>query len=258
MTSLRLFRPLAMIDLETTGANVSSDRIIEISILKISPDGSEEQKTWRVNPTIPIQPYAIAIHGITDEDVKDCPTFKDLAKEFANYLFGCDIGGYNSNKFDVPMLAEEFLRAEVEFDMRNRRLLDVQNIFHKMEQRTLAAAYKFYCGKEMEHAHNAAYDIRATWEVLQAQLVRYEGQLKNEVDFLSDFSMRQNNADLAGRIVFNDKGQEVFSFGKHSGRTVEEVFLKEPSYYNWMMDGDFPLYTKKVITQIRLRMMMKK
>ncbi|TND10045.1 MAG: DNA polymerase III subunit epsilon [Bacteroidetes bacterium] len=258
MTRLRLFRPLAFIDLETTGTNVASDRIVEISVIRLFPDGREDQKTWRVNPTIPIPAAVVAIHNITDEDVKNEPTFKDLSKELFNYLQNCDLAGYNSNKFDIPLLAEEFLRAEVEFDVSNRRLLDVQNIFHRMEQRTLAAAYKFYCNKEMTNAHNAAYDIRATLEVLEAQLDRYGEQLQDDVEFLSEFSSRGNPADLAGRIVFNEKGEEVFSFGKHSGKTVEDVFRKEPSYYNWMMDGDFPRYTKKVITKIRLRMMNQK
>lgn len=258
MTLLRLFRPLALIDLETTGVNVASDRIIEISILKIFPDGTKDKLTHRINPTIPISPATIPIHGIRDEDVKDKPTFAELSKELNAYLAGCDLAGYNSNKFDIPILAEEFLRADVEFDVRNRRLVDVQNIFHRMEQRTLAAAYKFYCGKEMENAHNAEYDIMATYEVLEAQLARYEGEIQNDVEFLSEFSTRQKTADLAGRIVFNDKGVEVFGFGKHTGKPVEDVFKKEPSYYNWMMDGDFPLYTKKVITQIRLRLMNQK
>lgn len=258
MTRLRLFRPLALIDLETTGINVASDRIIEISILKIHPDGSREQQTWRVNPTIPIEPYATQVHGITNEDLKDCPTFNELAKELSAYIAGCDLAGYNSNKFDIPMLAEEFLRADVEFEAGNRHLVDIQNIFHRMEQRTLAAAYKFYCGKEMENAHNAAYDIMVTYEVLEAQLERYESQLQTDVAFLSEFSTRVKTADLAGRIVFNDKGVEVFGFGKHNGKPVEDIFRKEPSYYNWMMDGDFPLYTKKVITKIRLRMMNQK
>lgn len=258
MTRLRLFRPLAFIDLETTGTSIGSDRIVEISIIRLHPDGTEDQKTWRVNPTIPIPAAVVAIHGITDEAVKNEPTFKELAKELSHHIHNCDLAGYNSNKFDIPLLAEEFLRAEVEFDISNRKLVDVQNIFHRMEQRTLAAAYKFYCNKTMTDAHNAAYDIRATLEVLEAQLERYEGDLQNDVEFLSDFSSRGKPADLAGRIVYNEKGQEIFTFGKHNGKTVEEVFKKEPSYYNWMMDGDFPLYTKKVITKIRLRMIGQK
>lgn len=257
MTRLRLSRPLALIDLETTGINVASDRIIEISILKVNPDGTREQKSWRVNPTIPIEPYATQVHGITNADVADCPTFRDLAKELHAYINGCDLGGYNSNKFDIPMLAEEFLRAEIEFDASNRHLVDIQNIFHRMEQRTLAAAYKFYCGKEMDNAHNAAYDIMVTYEVLEAQLERYENELQADVPFLSEFSTRARTVDLAGRVIYNEKGVEVFGFGKHNGKSVEEIFRKEPSYYNWMMEGDFPLYTKKAITKIRLRMMNK-
>jgi DNA polymerase III subunit epsilon len=253
MTRLQLTRPLALFDLETTGTNVASDRIVELAILKINPDGSQESKSMRLNPTIPIPPFSTTFHGIHDEDIKDAPTFKDVAHSLARFLDNCDLGGYNSNKFDVPVLVEEFLRAEVEFDIKNRKLVDVQNIFHKMEQRTLVAAYKFYCEKPLENAHQAEADTLATWEILEAQLDRYP-ELKRDIDFLSDFSTRTNNADLAGRIIFNDKGIECFGFGKHNGKSVVEIFSREPSYYNWMMDGDFPLYTKKVITQIRLRM----
>ncbi len=253
MTRLRLFRPLAFIDLETTGINVASDRIVEIAILKLLPNGDKEMKSQRINPTIPIPALSTKFHGITDEDIKDAPTFKDVAHAWLQYIDNCDLAGYNSNKFDVPLLAEEFLRADVEFDIANRKLIDVQNIFHKMEQRTLAAAYQFYCSKPLVNAHSAEGDIIATHEVLEAQLERYD-TLKNDVDFLADFSSRTNCVDLAGRIVLNDKGVAVFSFGKHNGKAVVEVFTKEPSYYNWMMDGDFPRYTKKVITKIRLSM----
>ncbi len=253
MTRLQLKRPIALFDLETTGTNVASDRIVEIAILKINPDGSQDAKSMRLNPTIPIPEHSTSFHGIRDEDIQDAPTFKDVAHTLAKFLENCDLGGYNSNKFDVPVLVEEFLRAEVEFDVKNRKLVDVQNIFHKMEQRTLVAAYKFYCDKPLVNAHQAAADTKATWEILEAQLERYS-ELKTDVDFLSDFSSRTNNVDLAGRIIYNDKGVEVFGFGKHNGKSVVEVFAKEPSYYNWMMDGDFPLYTKKIITQIRLRM----
>lgn len=254
---LKLNRPLAFIDLETTGVNVGSDRIVEISVLKLLPNGEKEVKTKRINPTIPIPKDATAIHGISNEDVKDAPTFKAIAKNLANYLEGCDLAGYNSNKFDIPLLVEEFLRAEIEFEVKGRSLVDVQNIFHQMEQRTLTAAYKFYCNKSLENAHSAEADITATWEVLEAQIERYP-DLKNDVNFLHEFSSRGNSADLAGRIVFNKEGVEVFNFGKHAGKPVEEVFRKEPSYYNWMMDGDFPLYTKKVITAIKLRNAFKK
>jgi DNA polymerase-3 subunit epsilon len=253
MTRLKLTRPLAFIDLETTGINVASDRIVEIAILKLMPNGDKEMKSMRINPTIPIPALVTKIHGISDEDVKDSPTFKDSAKMLFAYLDGCDLAGYNSNKFDVPLLAEEFLRAEVEFDISHRKLIDVQNIFHKMEQRTLAAAYLFYCKSPLVNAHSADADITATWEILEAQLEKYS-ELKNDVDFLADFSSRSTNVDLAGRITLNDKGIACFSFGKHNGKAVTDVFEKEPSYYTWMMNSDFPLYTKKVLTQIRLSM----
>ena len=250
--NLNLKRPIVFFDLETTGIDLSRDRIVEISLVKISPNGDQELKTRRINPEMPIPPEATAIHGITDDDVKDCPRFKEIAKSLAQYIEGCDLGGYNSNKFDIPMLVEEFLRADVDVDLKKRKFIDVQNIFHKMEQRTLIAAYKFYCGKDLENAHSAEADIMATYEVLQAQLDRYP-ELHNDVDFLAGFSERGKSADYAGRIIYNDKGQEVFAFGKHKGRVVEEVFREEPSYYAWMMNGDFPRYTKKVITEIRLR-----
>lgn len=263
---LNLTRPLAFIDLETTGVNVASDRIVEISILKVNTDNSTEIKTMRINPGMPIPEASSRIHKIYDNDVKDCPLFKQAAAQLANFIGNADIAGYNSNKFDVPLLLEEFLRAEVDFDLNNRRLIDVQNIFHIMEPRTLSAAYKFYCNKSIENAHSAEADIKATYEVFLAQLERYENQqvddgkgnlitpVKNDMSVLSELTAKTKNADLAGRIVFNDKGQEVFAFGKHKDKPVTEVFEKEPSYYSWMMNGDFPLYTKKVITQIRLRM----
>src|SRR6185436_16549904 len=223
-----------------------------IAVLKVLPDNSRQTKLKRVNPEIPIPEAASKIHGIYDADVKDAPAFRQIAHEIANFMEGADLAGYNSNKFDVPLLAEEFLRADIPFDVRGRKLVDVQNIFHKMEQRTLNAAYKFYCSKEIENAHSAEADITATLEVLEAQLERY-AELQNDVDFLHEFSCNNSNVDLAGRIVFNDRKQEVFNFGKHKGRTVDEVFKIEPSYYDWMMKGDFPLQTKQVITSIRLR-----
>ncbi len=250
--NLKLSKPLAFIDLEATGVNVGSDRIVEISILKLMPDGSRQVKTKRVNPTIPIPADSTKIHGISDADVANEPTFKQLAHEIANFLEAADIAGYNSNKFDVPMLVDEFIRAEVNFDMKGRKLIDVQNIFHKMEQRTLSAAYKFYCNKEIENAHSAEADIHATFEVLEAQLDRYP-DLKNEVDFLSEFTSNSNMVDYAGRIVYNEKREEVFNFGKHKGKTVAQVFKDEPSYYDWMMKGDFPMQTKQIITALRLR-----
>ncbi len=251
-TNLSLSRPIAFIDLETTGVNIGSDRIVEISIFKLLPDGQEEVHTFRINPTIHIPAETSAIHGIFDKDVKDCPTFKELAPKLFQIIDPCDLAGYNSNKFDIPLLVEEFLRVELDFDMLNRKCIDVQNIFHKMEQRTLAAAYRFYCNKELENAHSAEADVKATFEVLMAQLQKYES-LQPNVNYLHTFSAMNDNVDLAGRIVRDKKGVEVFNFGKHKGKPVAEVFKNEPSYYNWMMDGDFALSTKRVITQLRLK-----
>lgn len=262
---LRLSRPLAIFDLETTGTNIGADRIVELSIIKIHPDGHEDVFTRRVNPGIPIPAEVTAIHGISDEDVKDAPSFAALAPQLNQFLANCDLGGYNSNKFDVPLLVEEFLRAGIDFDLKNRRMIDVQNIFHKMEPRTLKAAYRFYCSQDLEHAHSAEADTRATYEVLLAQLDRYanaeytdnEGKVSkpivNDIRALADFSYHNRNADLVGQIIFNQKNQEVFNFGKYKGKVVEEVFSNEPSYYDWMMKADFPLSTKKVITAIKLR-----
>lgn len=253
MSQLQLTRPVAFIDLETTGVNVASDRIVELSILRIQEDGSETSLTMRVNPEMPIPESSSAIHGIMDADVADEPTFADIAQEVHQFIKGCDLAGYNSNKFDVPLLAEEFLRVEVDFSMKNRRLIDVQNIFFKKEPRTLSAAYKFYCNKELEEAHSAEADIKATYEILKAQLERYE-DLDGNIDHLSAYSTRQRNADLMGRIVYDNNDQPTFNFGKYRGQTVKDVFTKDPSYYAWMMNGDFPLYTKKMITSIRLEM----
>lgn len=254
---LNLKNPLVFFDLETTGINISKDRIVEVSFLKVYPNGKEEIKTYRINPEMHIPEESTAIHGITDEDVKDCPTFKQLAKTLADYLEGCDMAGFNSSRFDVPMLAEEFLRAGVDFDMNKRKFVDVQIIFHRKEQRTLEAAYRFYCDKELDNAHSAEADAVATYEVLKSQLERYP-DLVNDINALSkEFSSFNNNVDFAGRIVLNEKGVEVFNFGKHKGKAVAEVFEKEPSYYAWMMKGDFPLNTKQVITKIRLREMNK-
>lgn len=249
---LNLRNPLVFFDLETTGINIVKDRIIEISYVKVHPNGKEEIKTRRVNPGMPIPPESTAIHGITDEDVKDCPTFKEIAKSLAAQIEGCDLAGYNSNRFDIPLLAEEFLRAGVDIDLNRRKFVDVQTIFHKMEQRTLAAAYKFYCEKNLENAHTAEADTLATYEVLKAQLDRYP-DLKNDVNFLSQFSCYNNNVDFAGRMVYNDKGEEVINFGKYKGRLVVEVLKSDPGYYAWIMNGDFPLNTKKMLTEIKLR-----
>lgn len=250
---LNIKNPLIFIDLETTGLDIVNDRIVEISALKLMPNGQREIKTRRVNPTIPISPEATAVHGITNDDVKDEPTFKMMAKSLAAYMEGCDLAGFNSNRFDFPLLSEEFLRAGVDFDFRKRKFIDVQTIFHKMERRTLEAAYKFYCDKVLEDAHSAEADTIATFEVLEAQLDRYP-ELENDVDFLAEFSTQNKNVDFLGRIIYDDNGVEVFNFGKHKGKSVEEIFQKEPSYYNWMMNGDFPLYTKKVLTNIYLRL----
>lgn len=249
---LNLKNPLVFFDLETTGIDIVKDRIIEISYVKVFPNEKEESKTMRINPGMPIPPASTAIHGITDDDVKDCPLFKNVAKQLAAQIEGCDLAGYNSNRFDIPLLAEEFLRAGVDIDLTRRKFIDVQTIFYKMEQRTLAAAYKFYCQKSLENAHTAAADTMATYEVLKAQLDRYP-ELKNDVTFLSEFSSFTNNVDFAGRMVYNEKNQEVFNFGKYKGRLVEEVLKQEPAYYSWMMNGDFPLNTKQKLTEIKLR-----
>ncbi len=250
--NLNLKRPIVFFDLETTGVDTANDRIVEISMIKIQPDGDEVVRTRRINPQMHIPEQATAIHGITDEDVKNEPTFAQIAKSLAQFIDGCDFGGFNSNRFDLPMLVEEFLRAGVDVDFKRRKFVDVQNIFHKMEQRTLVAAYKFYCDKDLTEAHSAEADTRATYEVLKAQLDRYP-ELQNDITALAEFSERGQTADFAGRIGYNDKGEEIFNFGKHKGRRVEDVFREDPSYYAWMMNGDFPLYTKKVITEIYIR-----
>lgn len=250
--NLNLKRPIVFLDLETTGIDASKDRIVELSLVKVHPNGDEEIKTRRVNPGMPIPAEASAIHGIYDADVKDAPRFEQLAKSLASYIEGCDLAGYNSNKFDIPVLAEEFLRAGVDVDLKKRKFVDVQNIFHKKEQRTLVAAYRFYCDRELEGAHSAEADTLATYEVLKAQLDRY-GDLENDIDFLSEYTTQNQCADYAGRILYDKDGVEVFGFGKHKGRRVADVFREEPSYYSWMMNGDFPKYTQKVITEIRLR-----
>lgn len=249
---LNLTRPICFFDLETTGVNITTDRIVEISILKIHPNGKEESRTWRVNPTIPIPPEVTLVHGISDADVAHEPTFKELAKEVYNIIKDADLGGFNSNRFDIPLLAEELLRAGIDFDMKNRVSVDVQAIFHKMEQRTLSAAYKFYCDKTLDGAHSAEADTRATYEVLKAQIERYD-ELQNDTKFLAEFSSRKQFADFAGFIIYNKEGEECFSFGKHKGKTVNEVLEKEPGYFGWLLDADFPLYTKKVLTAIKLR-----
>jgi DNA polymerase-3 subunit epsilon len=252
LMKLNLKNPIIFFDLETTGINVATDRIVEISWLKIDLQGNEHSNTLLINPTIPIPKQATDIHGISNEDVKNAPTFHEVAKNLANEFEGCDLGGYNSNRFDIPLLAEEFLRADVEIDLMKRKFIDVQVIFMKMEQRTLEAAYKFYCDKELKDAHSAEADTRATYEILQAQLERYQN-LQNDMAFLADFSSQNNNVDFAGRIIFNENKVEVFNFGKYKGKPVLEVLEKDPGYYGWMMQGDFPLFTKKILTNIKLR-----
>jgi DNA polymerase III subunit epsilon len=250
--NLNLKKPIAFLDLETTGINVTSDRIVEFSVLKISPNGKEEWMTSRVNPEMPIPPKSTAIHGITDADVANAPVFREIGKKLAAFLEGCDLAGYNAIKFDIPVLAEEFLRDNIDFNFRKRRYVDVQVIFHKKEQRTLSAAYLFYCKKELEGAHGSKADTAATFEVLKSQLDRYT-DLENDVEKLADFSSFNSNVDFAGRIILDENGKEVFNFGKHKGKAVETVFAEEPAYYSWMMNGEFPLYTKKVLTEIKLR-----
>lgn len=262
---LNLTRPLVFIDLETTGVDVGTDRIVEICMIKIHPDGSEETLVHLLNPTIPITPQAFEIHGISQEQVNDKPTFAEMAPTFANFIGNADLAGYNAIKFDIPLLVEEFLRSEVDFDLKNRKLVDVQNIFHKMEPRNLSAAFKFYCNKELENAHSAEADTRATLEILKAQLDRYrdtdyqnrDGEVSkpivNDIGALSEFSYHTRNADLVGHIIYNEKGEEVFNFGKYKGKTVEKVFSMEPQYYDWMMKSKFPRSTKKTITSIYLR-----
>jgi DNA polymerase-3 subunit epsilon len=249
---LNLTKPICFFDLETTGVNITSDRIVEISVLKVHPNGKEENKTWIVNPGIPIPKEVTEIHGISDADVADKPSFKEIAKDVYNMIKDSDLGGFNSNRFDIPLLAEEMLRAEVDFDMKNRLAIDVQTIFHKMEQRTLSAAYKFYCNESLENAHSAEADTKATYEVLKAQIAKYE-EVENDTKFLAEFSSRKKFADFAGFLVFNKKGEECFSFGKHKGKPVTEILEKEPGYFGWLLNSDFPLYTKKVLTAIKLR-----
>ena len=250
---LALKNPIIFFDLETTGTNILRDRIVEISYIKVMPSGNETERTLRINPGMPIPAEATAIHHITDDDVKNAPPFKQVAQELANVFLGCDIAGFNSNRFDVPMLMEEFLRAGVNIDLSRRKFVDVQTIFHKMEQRTLIAAYKFYCGKDLTEAHSANADTRATYEVLKAQLDHYPS-LENDIAFLSDFSSQNKNVDLMGRIIYNEAGKEVFNFGKYKGQLVEDVFRRDIGYYSWMMQGEFPANTKQVITNIKLRM----
>lgn len=250
--NLTLKRPLVFFDLEATGMSVSTDRIIDIFLIKINPDGTEETLHHLLNPGMPIPEQSSAIHNIFDKDVEGKPSFKDVAHELNRFLDGCDFAGFSSNRFDFPLLVEEFYRCEIDFEIDSRKFIDVQRIFHIMEPRNLAAAYKFYCNCELENAHSAEADTRATFEVFKAQLDKYE-QLEKSIEGLHKISGQGNLVDLAGRIVMNEKGQEVFNFGKHKGKTVDEIFAKEPVYYDWIMKGDFPLQTKRVVTKLRLR-----
>lgn len=249
---LQLKNPIVFFDLETTGTNIVTDRIVEIAYHKVSPNGREETKSIRINPEMHIPESSSAIHGIYDADVADCPTFKVVAKEIVRDIEGCDLAGYNSNRFDIPLLAEELLRADIDIDLMKRKFVDVQVVFHKMEQRTLGAAYKFYCDKDLVGAHGAEADTLATYEVLKAQLDRYP-ELKNDVDFLAKFTTQSNNVDFAGRIVYDDKGEEIINFGKYKGQKVVDVLKNDMGYYGWMMNSDFSLHTKKVLTNIKLR-----
>lgn len=252
MISLNLKKPIVFFDLETTGINIAKDRIVEISILKVFPNGNKESKTWLVNPEIEIPQSASDIHGITNEKVVTEPTFKELAKKVNDMIKGCDLAGFNSNRFDIPLLAEEMLRADEDFDMKNRVAVDVQTIFHKKEQRTLSAGYKFYCDKDLENAHSAEADTLATYEILLAQLEKYD-DLENDINALSEYSTHNKRADFAGFIMFDDSEKEIFTFGKYKGQRVEDVLAKDQGYYGWIQNADFPLYTKKVLTAIKLR-----
>jgi len=264
--NLNLKNPLIFLDLETTGMNIVTDRIVEIALIKVHPDGKEEEKQYRINPEMHIPEVVTKIHGISDEDVKDKPTFKEVAKTIAQFMEGCDFAGFNSNRFDIPLLAEEFLRADVDLDLKKRKFIDVQAIFHKMEKRTLAAAYKFYCQKPLEDAHSAMADTKATYEVLKAQLDVYKDEeyedlhgktskpIVNDIDALSTFSAYDSNVDFVGRIVYDENGIEIINFGKNKGISVEKVLREQPGYYGWILNSEFPLYTKKVLTAIKLRM----
>lgn len=249
---LNLKNPLIFFDLETTGVDVSKDRIVEICYIKVFPDGSEKEYSRRINPGMHIPEGASAVHGIYDDDVKDCPLFREVAKEIAADFEGCDLAGFNSNRFDLPMLAEEFLRAQVDIDLTRHHAIDVQVLYHKREPRTLSAAHKFYCGCEFDNAHSALADTRATYEVLKAQLDHYDDMV-NDVAALAKESSFTRNVDFAGRFVYDDAGREVFNFGKYKGEPVAMVLQRDPGYYGWMMNGDFPLNTKQVLTRIKLR-----
>ena len=250
---LNLKNPIIFFDLETTGLDIAKDRIVELCYIRVEPNGNEESKSMRINPEVHIPEEASRVHGIYDIDVKDCPTFKQIAKMLWQTFEGCDLAGYNSNKFDIPLLVEEFMRAGVEIDLSKRKLVDVQNIYHKLERRTLIAAYKYYCGKDLENAHSALADTQATYEVLQAQLDKYPDELQNDMQFLADFSKMGNNIDFAGRFVYAEDGTELVNFGKYKGKPVKEVLHKDPGYYGWIMQGDFTMNTKQILTKLRFK-----
>ena len=249
---LKIKRPLCFFDLETTGISITNDRIVEMAVIKLYPSEKIEKKVWLINPQIPIPKEVSAIHGITDQMVSEAPSFKQLSKSIYSFIKGCDLAGYNSDRFDIPLLIEELLRSEINFDTKNLKTIDVQTIFHKMEQRNLSAALEFYCDKKIEKAHSAAVDTQATYDVLMAQLDRYDN-LEPNISFLNDFTTRKKSVDFAGYIILNKEGKECFSFGKHKGKTVQEILEKEPGYFGWLLNAEFPLYTKKILTEIRIR-----
>lgn len=250
---LNLKRPIIFFDLETTGLDIAKDRIVELCYIRVEPNGNEEARSMHINPEMHIPEVASSVHGITDDDVKDCPTFADVAPQLAATFEGCDLAGFNSNRFDLPLLAEEFMKAGVNIDLSHVQAIDVQNIYHKLEKRTLAAAYKFYCGRDLENAHSALADTQATYEVLQAQLDHYPNDLQNDVDFLAEFSRMNSNIDFAGRFVYDESGKELINFGKYKGKAIKDVLSRDPGYYSWIMQGDFTLNTKQVLTKLRLK-----
>ena len=250
---LNLKRPIIFFDLETTGLDIAKDRIVELCYIRVEPNGNEEARSMRINPEMHIPEVASSVHGITDDDVKDCPTFADVAPQLAATFEGCDLAGFNSNRFDLPLLAEKFMKAGVNIDLSHVQAIDVQNIYHKLEKRTLAAAYKFYCGRDLENAHSALADTQATYEVLQAQLDHYPNDLQNDVDFLAEFSRMNRNIDFAGRFVYDESGKELINFGKYKGKAIKDVLSRDPGYYSWIMQGDFTLNTKQVLTKLRLK-----
>lgn len=250
---LNITKPIVFFDLETTGIDISKDRIVEICYIRLEPNGSKTEKSMRLNPMQPIPAHASEVHGITDADVKDCPTFKEVAPQLQQAFEGCDLAGFNSNHFDIPLLVEEFLRAGVDINLKESRMIDVQNIYHKLERRTLVAAYKYYCGKDLTEAHSALADARATYEVLEAQLDKYPDDLENDINYLADFSQRSKNIDFAGRVVYDENGIETINFGKYKGRALKDIAMRDPGYFSWIQQGDFPLNTKRVFEQLRLK-----